>query len=111
MSYSWNTTAQQAAEQLSAQIKGKTGMLVSVLPRRPEPYPYRISHLVLVTGVSPKAVGTETVRVLAPYAKTIIVASRSKQRSVHQGAAAMERADSHLEWMKHSSLSARSLLL
>jgi NAD(P)-dependent dehydrogenase (short-subunit alcohol dehydrogenase family) len=59
MSYSWNTTGQQAAEQLRAQIKDK---------------------VVLVTGVSPKAVGTETVRVLAPYAKTIIVASRSKQR-------------------------------
>lgn len=30
--------------------------------------------------MSPKSLGTENVRVLAPYAKTIIVASRSKER-------------------------------
>lgn len=37
---------------------------------------------VLITGVSPKSMGTETVRVMAPYAKTIIVASRSITRYV-----------------------------
>lgn len=36
--------------------------------------------VVLVTGASPKSLGAETVRVLAPYAKTIIIASRSKER-------------------------------
>lgn len=83
MSYSYKTTAQQAAEHLRAQIGGKVGtrrILLDASIRF-----LIVSCLVLVTGVSPKAVGTETVRVLAPHAKTIIVASRSKQRSVRDG--------------------------
>ena len=39
-----------------------------------------VPNVVLVTGVSPNSIGTETVRVLAPYAKTIIAASRSIAR-------------------------------
>ncbi|KAI0046177.1 NAD(P)-binding protein [Auriscalpium vulgare] len=35
---------------------------------------------VLVTGVSLKSLGAETVRVLAPYAKTIILAARSQSK-------------------------------
>lgn len=44
-----------------------------------------------MTGVSPKSLGAETVRVIAPYAKTIIVASRSRERSVSPCAISVER--------------------
>ncbi|KAI0044170.1 NAD(P)-binding protein [Auriscalpium vulgare] len=53
------TTAQGAAIALRDQIRGKN---------------------VIVTGVSQKSLGAETVRVLAPYAKTIILASRSQAK-------------------------------
>ncbi|KAI0067243.1 NAD-P-binding protein [Artomyces pyxidatus] len=59
---SWTnkTTAQEAALALQNEIKGKN---------------------VLVTGVSPRSLGAETVRVLAPYANTIILASRNRSRT------------------------------
>ncbi|KAI0052268.1 NAD(P)-binding protein [Auriscalpium vulgare] len=53
------TTAEDAAFALRDQIRGKN---------------------VVVTGVSPKGLGAETVRVLAPYAKTIILAGRSQAK-------------------------------
>ncbi|KAI0065618.1 NAD(P)-binding protein [Artomyces pyxidatus] len=58
---SWNakTTAQEAASVLQNEIKGKN---------------------VLITGVSPHSLGAETVRALAPYAKTIIIASRTRSK-------------------------------
>lgn len=58
--FTWKTTAEEVAKTFQEQIKDK---------------------IVLVTGVSPKSLGEETVRVIAPYAKTIIVASRSTQRA------------------------------
>lgn len=45
-------------------------------------YLVSILQSVVVTGVSPGSLGAETVQVLAPYAKTIIVASRSIERFV-----------------------------
>lgn len=59
MSFTWKTTAVEAAAAFQDQIRGK---------------------VVLITGASAKSIGQENVKALAPYAETIIVAGRSQQR-------------------------------
>lgn len=83
-SFTWKTTAEEAAKTFASEIKGKIGeYFFSCTFGEFRVNNTHAPHLpVLVTGVSNRSLGQETVRVLAPYAKTIIVASRSKERYV-----------------------------
>ncbi|KAF8312649.1 NAD(P)-binding protein [Clavulina sp. PMI_390] len=60
MTFDQATTAAQVVDEYKDAIRGKT---------------------VVITGVSPKTIGAEYVAALAPYTKTIIVASRSAERA------------------------------
>jgi hypothetical protein len=75
-SFSYTTTAEEVATAFSDEIKGKNGTLsIVVLP------PHQLPT-VLITGTSINGLGFEAARVLAKYAKLVVITGYNEERSV-----------------------------
>jgi hypothetical protein len=75
-SFSYTTTAEEVATAFSDEIKGKNGTLsIVVLP------PHQLPP-VLITGTSINGLGFEAARVLAKYAKLVVITGYNEERSV-----------------------------
>lgn len=80
MAFGEKTTAAEIATAYQDSIRGKNGKTVSFGSGCSFVVLTLCTCVVVITGVSPNSLGAADVEALAPYAKTIIVASRSVER-------------------------------
>ncbi|KAF7338948.1 Short-chain dehydrogenase/reductase family protein [Mycena venus] len=73
-SFSFTTTAEEVATTFSDEIKGKNGTLTVIVL-----LPYQLPP-VLITGTSIDGIGFETARVIAKYAKLVVITGYNEER-------------------------------